>query len=380
VLDLSKYAKYKGLNLLGTGDFQHPKYLEELKSKLKPTGTGFYEYDGINYVLQTEVANIYTHNGKSRKVHHVILAPDFDAADEIQQAFLKWGRIDYDGRPIFGVNSQELVKMIMAVNPKCEVIPAHCLPPDELIQTNGSIKRIDNIKTGDKVLTHKGRFCTVKKVLKRRYTGDLVNPQPACFNEGTYLTPEHPVLAIKSYKTCKNVSHTICKPTCAYLKRGCKKKEFRNYKPSWVQAGNLEKGDIVLFPRFTAIDDKKSIRLSDLFKEFLIQGGFIKPRNVTNFKKNICINNEIVLSEDFMRLAGYYLAEGYSVRDYVAFTFNKKEREYINDVKVLLKKVFGESINVFEKEERLNSNALSVIVDSIILSKFFKKLFYSSKP
>ncbi len=129
VLDLSKYAKTKGLNLLGTGDFQHPKYLEELKTKLKPTGNGLYEYDGVYYVLQTEIANIYTHNGKGRKIHHVILVPDFDTADALQKELLKWGRIDYDGRPIFGKSSQELVKMVMGLNPKCEVIPAHVWTP-----------------------------------------------------------------------------------------------------------------------------------------------------------------------------------------------------------------------------------------------------------
>ena len=129
VLDLSKYAKYKGLNLLGTGDFQHPKYLEELRSKLKPTGTGLYEYDGIYYMLQTELANIYTHNGKGRKIHHLILVPDFNAADQLQKELLKWGRIDYDGRPIFGKSSQELVKTVMAIDPKCEVIPAHIWTP-----------------------------------------------------------------------------------------------------------------------------------------------------------------------------------------------------------------------------------------------------------
>jgi enolase len=54
VLDLSKYAKYKGLNLLGTGDFTHPKWLAELKEKLKPSGEGLYEYDGTYYVLKNE--------------------------------------------------------------------------------------------------------------------------------------------------------------------------------------------------------------------------------------------------------------------------------------------------------------------------------------
>jgi len=129
VLDLSKYANYKGLNLLGTGDFTHPKWLAELKSKLKPTKEGLYEYEGTYYVLQAEIANIYTHNGKGRKVHHLILSPDFETVDRINKELLKWGRVDYDGRPIFGKSSKETVDMIMAINPLCEVIPAHIWTP-----------------------------------------------------------------------------------------------------------------------------------------------------------------------------------------------------------------------------------------------------------
>lgn len=129
VLDLSKYAKYKGINLLGTGDFTHPKWLAELKEKLKPAGDGFYEYNGTYYVLQGEISNIYTHNGKGRKVHHVILAPDFETVDRINAELDKWGRRDYDGRPIFGKSSQELVRMVKGVNEKCEVISSHAWTP-----------------------------------------------------------------------------------------------------------------------------------------------------------------------------------------------------------------------------------------------------------
>ena len=144
VLDLSTYAKYKGINLLGTGDFQHPEYLKELKEKLKPTGNGFFERDGTYYVLQTEIANIYTHNGKGRKIHHVILVPDFVTADKLQANLLKWGRIDYDGRPIFGKSSQELVKMVMGLHPLCEVIPAHVWTPwFGLFGSNGGYDSIE---------------------------------------------------------------------------------------------------------------------------------------------------------------------------------------------------------------------------------------------
>ncbi len=129
IVDLSRYAKLKGLDLLGTGDFQHPKYLEELKKNLKSNNDGFFEFNNTLFVLQTEVANIYQHNGKTRRIHHVILVPDFSTADKVQALFKKWGRIDYDGRPIFGVSSELLVNSLMSINPLIEVIPAHIWTP-----------------------------------------------------------------------------------------------------------------------------------------------------------------------------------------------------------------------------------------------------------
>ncbi len=125
---MSKYARLKGINLLGTGDFQHPKWLEELKGKLRMED-GFYKYNDIYFVLQTEISSIYSHNGKTRKIHHVVLAPDLDTAEKLQKEFMKWGRIDYDGRPIFGKSSKEVVKTVMAVDSRCEVIPAHIWTP-----------------------------------------------------------------------------------------------------------------------------------------------------------------------------------------------------------------------------------------------------------
>ena len=125
---MSKYARLKGINLLGTGDFQHPKWLEELKGKLRMED-GFYKYNDVYFILQTEISSIYSHNGKTRKVHHVVLAPDLDTAEKLQKEFTKWGRIDYDGRPIFGKSSKEVVKTVTGVDSRCEVIPAHIWTP-----------------------------------------------------------------------------------------------------------------------------------------------------------------------------------------------------------------------------------------------------------
>ncbi len=127
---LEKWGKIKGLNLLGTGDFTHPEWIKELKSKLSGDETGIYKTaGGMNFILQTEVSMIYTDQGKGRRVHNVILAPDLDSVDQITDYFKSKGRIDYDGRPIFKISCPELVENMMQINKDIEVIPAHIWTP-----------------------------------------------------------------------------------------------------------------------------------------------------------------------------------------------------------------------------------------------------------
>ena len=128
--NLEKYAKIKGLNLLGTGDITHPEWLKELKAGLKEDDTGILKSSsGFNFILQGEISNIYTQDGKGRRVHNVILAKNFEIAGQIQEALKKKGRIDYDGRPIFGFNCIELVEMMKNIDEKIEIIPAHVWTP-----------------------------------------------------------------------------------------------------------------------------------------------------------------------------------------------------------------------------------------------------------
>ncbi|RLG21661.1 DNA helicase UvrD [Candidatus Micrarchaeota archaeon] len=143
---ISEGARKKGLNLLGTGDFTHPKYFEELKRKLLPSdnGTGIYEYNGIHFMLQVEISLIYQQGGKQRRVHHVIFAPDFEAAEQINSMFSKWGRLDYDGRPIFGKSSMEFMDALMALCPDAFVVPAHAWTPWYGIF--GSMSGFDSLK------------------------------------------------------------------------------------------------------------------------------------------------------------------------------------------------------------------------------------------
>ena len=130
VPNLEKYANVKGIGLLGTGDFTHPKWLSELKATLDEDGSGILKTKtGFPFLLQSEISLIYTQDGKGRKVHLVYLAPNFDVVGQIQEALLKKGRIDYDGRPIFGIPCPDFVEMMKKIDKNIELIPAHIWTP-----------------------------------------------------------------------------------------------------------------------------------------------------------------------------------------------------------------------------------------------------------
>ena len=128
--NLEKYARIKGPNLLGTGDFTHPLWIKELKSELTDDGTGILKTKtGFNFILQTEISLMYTQDEKSRKIHNVILARNFDIVEQITEYLKKHGRVDYDGRPIFGIKCPEFVENLKQIDKDIEIIPAHIWTP-----------------------------------------------------------------------------------------------------------------------------------------------------------------------------------------------------------------------------------------------------------
>ena len=143
--NLEKYARIKGLNLLGTGDFTHPKWLSELRNELKEDDSGILTTkSGFHFVLQGEISNIYTQDGKGRRIHNLLLARNFEIVEQINSALLKKGRLDYDGRPIFGFSCVELVEMMKEIDDDIEVIPAHVWTPYYGIF--GSITGFDSVE------------------------------------------------------------------------------------------------------------------------------------------------------------------------------------------------------------------------------------------
>jgi len=138
------WARRKGLGLVATGDFTHPAWLAELREKLIPATDGFFtlrkdliirpeegfQSGDIMFVLSAEISNVYKKNGKTRKVHNLLLAPDFITAQRIQDKLRLMGfNITSDGRPILGMDSRDLLELVLDIHPRVQLIPAHIWTP-----------------------------------------------------------------------------------------------------------------------------------------------------------------------------------------------------------------------------------------------------------
>lgn len=147
--ELVKWAKIKGLHLLGTGDFTHPVWMEEIKEKLIKKD-GFYYFQEFPFVITGEISLIYTQE-RGRKVHLVLLVPSIEVAEKINFYLDNRGRRDYDGRPIFKISCEEFVRDMMDISKEIEVIPAHIWTP--YFGVFGSMSGFDSLKEafGDQV-------------------------------------------------------------------------------------------------------------------------------------------------------------------------------------------------------------------------------------
>lgn len=146
---LDKWAKIKGIKVLGTGDFTHPQYLKELEEALEPAEPGLFKLKNKNekikrsvflgdfilpendtrFMLTAEISCIYSKNNRTRKVHLLIFAPSFTAVEKIN-AHLGWiGNLKSDGRPILGLDAKEAAKIVLNSSSDCMVVPAHAWTP-----------------------------------------------------------------------------------------------------------------------------------------------------------------------------------------------------------------------------------------------------------
>lgn len=126
---IAQWAKYKGIDLVGTGDFTHPLWFAEIKSKLKGHSDGIYEYNQTKFILTAELSLIYSQGGKTRKIHLVIFAPSIKVAEKINQQLGEKFNLVSDGRPILGISAIGLAEILFGISKDIFIVPAHAWTP-----------------------------------------------------------------------------------------------------------------------------------------------------------------------------------------------------------------------------------------------------------
>jgi uncharacterized protein (TIGR00375 family) len=144
VAHVSEWAKLKGVTLMGTGDFTHHLWLEELKNNLEDLGNGLFKFQGIYFILTAEISSIYSKNGRGYRIHNIIFSPSFKTTDKINATLSRYGNLASDGRPIMGLDAAELARIVFDIDENCMVVPAHAWTP--WFSLFGSMSGFDRIE------------------------------------------------------------------------------------------------------------------------------------------------------------------------------------------------------------------------------------------
>ncbi len=142
--ELVHWAKLKNIKLLGTGDFTHPGWLQELKKYLKQISKHTFEYDGVKFILTGEISNIFSRKGKTYRVHNIIFLPDFNSVEKFNKLLQPYGELVSDGRPVVSIDCIDLVELVNSVSENSLIVPAHAWTPHFSIF--GSLSGFDSIE------------------------------------------------------------------------------------------------------------------------------------------------------------------------------------------------------------------------------------------
>jgi ATP-dependent DNA helicase UvrD/PcrA len=171
------WAARKGIAVIGTGDCVHPAWLAEIRDKLVPAGGGLFRLRPdleaqiwktlppscvapVRFMLSVEISTIYKKGDRTRKIHHLIYAPDFEAVDRLATSLGRIGNIASDGRPILGLDSRDLLEIALESGQHSYLVPAHIWTPwfaalgsqsgfDSIVECYGDLAdRIFAVETG----------------------------------------------------------------------------------------------------------------------------------------------------------------------------------------------------------------------------------------
>ena len=108
---IAEWAKLKGITLMGTGDFTHHLWLEELKGHLEDLGNGLFKHKDIYFILTAEISSIYSKRDKGYRIHNMIFAPSLKTVDKINETLSRYGNLASDGRTILGMDAAEIARL-----------------------------------------------------------------------------------------------------------------------------------------------------------------------------------------------------------------------------------------------------------------------------
>ena len=272
-----------------------------------------------------------------------------------------------------------------------------CFPAGTPIITKDGLKNIEDIQIGDVVLTAEGKYRVVSGLFKRNYRRSLYKIKICGMwetKETVKATDDHKFLVLqKEYVKYTRTFYKVCPPyqnteKCYPVKREyastCVKTEINileNLK--WVEAKDIKEGDYIVVPYPKEINDIRELCILDYinYPTLIEKDGFIYKKNVDKQNRTPEFNNQInkvksrvKLDYDFMRFLGYYLAEGHINKSLdkkaLVLTFNRKEKEFIDDVVNLSVKLFGIKPSVKEKKD----NSVRITLNSIYIAQFVENL------
>ena len=271
-----------------------------------------------------------------------------------------------------------------------------CTLPVAQIKTANGIKQIKNVSVGDVVFSHKGIQRRVTNIFEREYHGEMVKIK--CYgrnNQYLHLTPNHTVRVLSTnnlsamtrLKSLNNLSYNVENDEINVASNHHNNNKFDKLKLEWKEVGKIQKGDYLFYPRLNhgvganewVVNNTIFLeKIKDFKDHFILEGNcvFKKGRNQhgSTFKTQCLFDhNSIDVTHDFLKLMGYFVAEGCCSRNEVIFSFHKNETGYHKEVADLMRGVFGEIS--FKNTTHKLKNSTRIVFQSIVASRLFEFMF-----